>query len=169
MPDVISYPTSEASVPKQPTSTPRSKIEPRLQDTVRLSAEGLAKVLGDLEARVMRAVWALRKPVPARAVHERVIREHDVALLTVITVLNKLVTKGLLVRVKQDDLYHYSARLTEEEFRTHASRRVVSGILSLGPEAVAASLVDALAEHDPAQLAELGRLIRRKLKEQEGL
>ena len=136
----------------------------RLQDTVRLSADGLAKVLGDLEARVLRVVWALGKPATARAVHERVVEEHEVALLTVITVLNKLVTKGLLARAKRDDVYHYAARLTEEEFRSHASRRVVNGILSLGPEAVAASLVDALAKHDPAQLAELGRLVRRKLK-----
>ncbi len=153
-----------SSARKPPRAMPRA---PRLQDTVRLSAEGLAKVLGDLEARVMRLVWELGEPAPARVVHERVVEEHDVALLTVITVLNKLVAKGLLVRGKRDDLFHYSARCTEDEFRTLASRRVVAGILSLGPEAVAASLVDVLAEHDPEQLAELGRLIRKKLKEQE--
>lgn len=141
---------------------------PRLQDTVRLSAQGLAKVLGDLEALVMRVIWSLGKPSTARSVHKRVIDDHDVALLTVITVLNKLVVKGLLIRAKRDDVYHYEARLTETEFRALASQRVVSGILSLSPQAVAASLVDALAEHDPAQLTELGRLIRRKLKEQEG-
>lgn len=152
--------------PRRPSrSTP---AKPRLQDTVRLSAEGLAKVLGDLEARVMGVVWSLAKPSTARAVHARVLDEHDVALLTVITVLNKLVAKGLLSRAKRDDIYHYAARLTESEFRAVASQRVVSGILSLGPQAVAASLVDALAEHDPRQLTELGRLIRRKLKEQEG-
>ena len=135
---------------------------------MRLSAEGLGKVLGDLEARVMRAVWTINRPTPARALHEQVAEQHDVALLTVITVLNKLVAKGLLARAKRNDLFHYSARLDEEEFRTLASRRVVRGILSLGPEAVSASLVDLLAEQDPAQLAELGRLVRRKLREQEG-
>jgi len=115
----------------------------------------------------MQAVWTLGKPAPARAVYEVVIEQHDVALLTVITVLNKLVAKGLLTRAKRDELLHYSARLSEEEFRTIASRRVVGGILSLGAEAVAASLVDLLAEKDPEQLAELGRLVRRKLREQE--
>ncbi len=154
------------SKPRKPSRSVPAK--PRLQDTVRLSAEGLAKVLGDLEARVMQVVWKLDKPSTARTVHARVIDEHDVALLTVITVLNKLVAKGLLTRAKRDDVYHCEASLTESEFRAVASQRVVSGILSLGPQAVAASLVDALAEHDPAQLTELGRLIRRKLKEQEG-
>ena len=138
-----------------------------MQDTVRLSAEGLAKVLGDLEARVVRAIWRIGKPAPARAVHALVAKEHRVELLTVVTVLNKLVEKGLLTRAKRDDLLHYEARFTEEEFVARASRRVVEGILSLGPEAVTASLVDVLAERDPEQLAELGRLIRRRLKAQE--
>lgn len=134
-------------------------------DTVRLSARGLAKVLGDLEARVLRAVWKAGKPSTAREIHARVVRLHRVELLTVVTVLNKLVTKRILVRAKQDDLYHYRARLDEKEFMASASRRVVAGILSLGPQAVSASLVDALAERDPEQLAELGRLVRRKLAE----
>jgi hypothetical protein len=47
------------------------------------------------------------------------------------------------------------------------SRRVVDGILSFGPDAVAASFVDALAERDPARLEELGRLIRRRLRERD--
>ncbi len=142
----------------------RRDKNPALQNTVRLSAKGLAKVLGDLEARVLRAVWDLGCPATTREVHARVIRHHKVELLTVITVLNKLVGKGVLSRAKKDDLLHYSARFSEEEFMTMASRRVVEGILSLGAEAVSASLVDVLAERDPEQLAELGRLIRRRLR-----
>lgn len=139
----------------------------RLQDTVRLSADGLAKVLGDLEARVMSTVWALGRPSAARMVHERVAREHTVAIHTVITVLNKLVEKGLLRREKRDDLLHYEPTLSEDDFRTQASRQVVEGILSFGPDAVTASFVDVLAERNPEQLAELARLIERRIKEQE--
>lgn len=140
----------------------------RLQDTIRLSAEGLAKVLGDLEARVMRSVWELAQPASARTVHERVVREHNVAILTVITVLNKLVGKGLLRREKRDDILHYEASFSEEEFRSRASRRLMEGILSFGPQAVTASFVDILADRDPAQLAELARLVERRMKEQGG-
>ena len=153
--------------------TRKSKQDPvppesmHLQDTVRLSADGLAKVLGQLEARVIQAVWHLGRRVPARAVHEVVAREHQVALLTVVTVLNKLVAKGLLTRAKREDLLHYEARMSEEAFTAHASRRLVEGILSLDSQAVAASLVDVLAEHDPEQLAELGRLVNARLKRQE--
>ncbi|MEJ7810249.1 MAG: BlaI/MecI/CopY family transcriptional regulator [Gemmatimonadaceae bacterium] len=155
-------------MPKRPNPSRKSSAALRLQDTVRLSADGLAKVLGDLEARVMQAIWEIGRPVPARLVHARVAEEHKVEPLTVITVLNKLVAKGLLTRRKREDLLHFEARYTRDEFVAHASRRVVQGILSFGPEAVAASLVDVLAEQDPEQLAELGRLIRRRLKAQEG-
>lgn len=151
------------------TPRPRSAAsKPRLQNVVRLGADGLAKVLGDLETRVMRAVWKLQRPVPARAVHEEVARRHGVALLTVVTVLNKLVDKGLLRRTKMDDLLHYEARFSEDELTAHASRRVVEGILSLAPDAVTASFVDVLAERDPAQLEELARLVRRKLRQRGG-
>ncbi len=143
----------------------RSPDKPRLQNTVRLSAEGFAKVLGDLESRVMRTIWAIGKPAPARVVHGRIVRAHPVASLTVITVLNKLVAKGLLRREKHDDLLHFSATMSENEFRAQTSRRVVEGILSLGPEAVTSSFVDVLAERDPGQLAALGRLVRRKLRD----
>ena len=145
---------------------PKADAVPRLHDTVRLSADGIAQVLGDLEARVLQVMWDFDEPVPARAVYERVMAEHPVAPLTVITVLNKLVDKRILGREKVDDLLHYSARMTEAEFVAHASRRVVEGILSFRPDAVAASMVDVLAERDPERLAELARLIRRRMREQ---
>jgi len=138
-----------------------------VQETVRLSADGLAKVLGDLEARVMGAVWRIARPATAREVHDVVAEDHGVALHTVITVLNKLVKKGLLQRRKRSDLLHYEATWSETEFRAQASRRVVEGILSFGPGAVAASFVDVLAERDPEQLAVLQDLIQQRLDQSE--
>jgi predicted transcriptional regulator len=144
-----------------------SSDKPRIQDNFRLGSEGLAKVLGDLEARVMRAVWDLGEPSPARVVYDRVTKSHDVASLTVVTVLNKLVAKGLLRRFKRDELFHYEARWSEAEFLTHASRQIVEQVLAFEPDVVAASFVDVLAERDPARLAELARAIRRKMREGE--
>ena len=138
---------------------------PELQDTVRLSADGLAKVLGDLEARVMAAAWTLNGPSSARTVHELVARDHDVALLTVVTVLNKLVRKRLLSRAERNGLLHFEPTMSESAFMTIASRRVMEGILSFNRDAVAATLVDVLAERDPAQLEELGRLIAARLRQ----
>lgn len=112
----------------------------------------------------MRAVWRIGEPAPARVIHAEVVREHSVAVLTVTTVLNKLTSKRLLNRRRRADLLHYEARLSEQEFLTQTSRRVMEGVLSLAPEAMASSFVDVLAERDPSQLAELARLIRRRLE-----
>ena len=139
----------------------------RLQDTVRLSAAGAGMLLGDLEHRVLEAAWALKRPVTARELHDRVARTHDVVYITSVTVANRLVDKGILCRAKQEDVFHYSPTVSREEFSERASRHVVQRIVELGSTAVAASLVDVLAERDPEQLAELGRLVRRKLKERE--
>jgi predicted transcriptional regulator len=161
-------PSKKRPPSEEPVQTARPRETPpaaRLQDTVRLSAAGLAKVLGDLEARVMRVVWELERPSPARVVHERVLREHRVAIHTVITVLNKLVAKGLLAREKRADIFHYRAALTEEELVAQASRRVVEGILSLDADAVVASFVDVVAERDPKRLAALMKRIRDRIDE----
>ena len=154
------------SVPSNRKRADHASGAPHLQGTVRLGAEGLAKVLGDLEARILREMWAIGERAPARVVHDRIAAVHSVSPLTTITVLNKLVAKRVLSRRKVGDLYHYAPTMSEEAFRAIVSRRVVEGILSFGPAAVASSMVDVLAEQNPEQLEELGRLIRRKLREQ---
>ena len=148
-------------MPKEP-----KKVEPRLQDTVRLSAVGAGMLLGDLEHRVLQAAWASKRPASARVLFERVVRTHDVVYITCVTVANRLVEKGLLTREKQDDVFHYAPTLSKSEFMSRASKHVVERLVSLGTSAVAASLVDVLSERDPDQLAELARLVRTKIKEQ---
>jgi len=152
------------SLSKRPIRAEPASGEPRLHHSVRLDAEGLAKVLGDLELRIMRAAWAVGRPATGREVFERVVAEHDVAILTVVTVMNRLVGKRLMIREKRDGLLHYEPSMSEAELHEYAARRVVEGILSLGRSAVAVSFVDALAEQDPEQLAELERLVQRRLR-----
>jgi predicted transcriptional regulator len=143
----------------------RAGAAPKLHDTVRLSADGLAKVLGDLEARILHAVWVLGEPATARHIHDQIVADHDVSPLTTITVLNRLVTKRVLKRKKADGLLHFSARLNEADFMAQVSRRVVEGILSFGPDAVATSFVDVLSEQDPDKLEALAQLVQERLRE----
>lgn len=135
---------------------------------MKLSGSGVSIVLGELESRLMRLCWDAEGPLTAREVHDLLREDHPISPLTSTTVLNRLVRKGLLSRGRVGGRLHFSARVEESQFVSQASRRAVEGILSLGTEAVTASIVDVLAERDPAQLAELARLIRRKLREQEG-
>src|ERR671927_1307041 len=141
---------------------------PQIQSSIKLSAEGAAAaVLVPLEAIILEALWTLGRPASAMELYEVVRRSHRAAPLTVITVANRLVAKRLLRREKREDLFHYSPVYDRDTFTALVSRRVVEGILSVGGNAIATSFVDVLAERDPEQLAELARLIRRRLKEQE--
>ena len=139
----------------------------RLQDTVRLSAAGAGMLLGDLEHRVLAAAWTAKRPATARELFDHVARTHDVVYITCVTVANRLVEKGIMQRAKLGDVYLYTATLTKAEFTQRVSRHVVQRLMTLGSSAVAASLVDVLAERDPEQLAELARLVKAKMKEQD--
>ena len=154
------------TTPRKRGTGPKDPL--RLQDTVRLSAAGAGMLLGDLQHRVLEAAWAAKRPATARELFERVAKTHDVVYITCVTVANRLVEKGLLKRAKQDDVYHYTATLSKVEFTQRASRHVVQRLVTLGSSAVAASLVDVLAERDPEQLAELFRLVQARLKGQDG-
>ena len=137
-----------------------------LQDTLRLSASGTAMLLGDLEHSLMETAWAFGRPASAREIHARIVKARGIALITVVTVLNRLVKpKRLMRREKIDDLFHFSPIVSREEFMIRSSRHVVERVLALGSEAVTASMVDVLAERDPEMLAELGRLVRQRIRD----
>jgi predicted transcriptional regulator len=142
-------------------------MSPQLPETMKLSGSGVSTVLGQLESRLMRLCWDAEHPLTAREIHERLQKEHDISPLTSTTVLNRLVAKGFLSRARSEGRFRFSARVDESAFVSQASRRAVESILSLGTEAVTASIVDVLAERDPEQLEELARLVRRKLRERE--
>jgi predicted transcriptional regulator len=135
--------------------------------TLRLSETGAGMLLGDLEHSLMEAAWTIGRPATAREIHAQILKARPVEPITAVTVLNRLVPKRLMTRRKIGDVYHYSPILPRTEFMQRASRDVMERVLALGPDAVAASIVDVLAEQDPERLAELGRLVRRKLREQE--
>lgn len=145
----------------------RDEIPP--QETLRLTASGAGMLLGDLEYVLMEAAWALGRPATARELHARIVKSRPIENITVVTVLNRLVAaKRLMKRAKIDDIFHYAPTLSRDVFLQRASRHVMERVLALGADAVSASIVDVLAERDPEQLAALGRLVRRKLRDREG-
>ena len=148
-----------------PKDSQEPLASPRLPETVKISGKGVGTVLGELETRLMQLCWRAGRPLTAREIHAELQAEHPVSLLTSTTVLNRLVAKGMLSRARQEGLLRFQASIDEPTFVSHASRHVVEGILSLGTQAVTASIVDVLAERDPAQLEELARLVRRRLRD----
>ncbi len=128
----------------------------------RLNQHGLSRLFGELEARVMNAIWALDEPTVQDVVDH--LGGHA-NYKTVMTVMNRLVTKGFLERRKVSRAFVYKARFTREELFEHLSRQVLNGLIADFGPAVIAQFVDAVAESDRARLSDLATLVERKLVE----
>jgi predicted transcriptional regulator len=129
----------------------------------RLHETGLARVFGELEARVMESVWELEAPT-VQQVCQHLGPDHNYK--TVMTVLNRLVDKGALTRQRRSRAYIYQARLSREAFLCRVSKAVMGGLVRDFGTLAVAQFVETLDEIDPEQLAELERLVQERRRSQ---
>lgn len=124
-----------------------------------LGSQGLARVLGELEARILEVVWTLGQATVKDVAAELGPEAH---VKTVMTVMNRMVEKGVLHREARGRSFVYSAVLDRERFAQQVASRVLSGLLADFGKPTLAHFVQ---EIPPEQLAELERLIaeRRRL------
>jgi predicted transcriptional regulator len=117
----------------------------------------LEKVLGPLEAEIMRAVWAAKKPVSVRDVLAAVNRgrRDQLAYTTVMTVMSRLAEKQILRRAPHGRAYLYEAAVPDA-----AAIAVRSLVRDFGESAVAQFVDEARA--DPKLLRRLEKLLREK-------
>ncbi|GAA2699965.1 BlaI/MecI/CopY family transcriptional regulator [Actinoplanes palleronii] len=71
--------------------------------------------LGDLEREVMTQLWDASEPLTVRQVHDLLSRNRDLAYTTVMTVLDRLAKKKLVVQQKADRAYKYAPAQSREE------------------------------------------------------
>jgi predicted transcriptional regulator len=71
--------------------------------------------LGDLEREVMTVLWDATEPLTVRQVHEALSRDRDLAYTTVMTVLDRLAKKSVVVQQKADRAYRYAPAQSREE------------------------------------------------------
>jgi predicted transcriptional regulator len=128
----------------------------------------LHAALGRLEREVMDVVWNVRGD---RGEYAHTVRDVQVRLprkaayTTVMTTLDRLFKKGLVVRRREGRAFVYTASRTREEMSATLTGGLVRGFLSNGPDAARpflSNLVDAVGDEDSALLDELERLVRDK-------
>jgi predicted transcriptional regulator len=121
--------------------------------------------LGHLELKVMEVLWAHGES----NVHDVVQRlGRPLAYTTVMTTLDRLFKKDLLVRRKWERAFVYAPRWSRREWEQKRAGDFVAGFLA-SPEGsgdlLISSLVDAVGQYDTALLDGLERNIRRKRRE----
>ena len=91
---------------------------------------GLRKLLGDLEADIMQAVWDRGDvEVTVREIHEALEASRKIAYTTVMTVMGNLARKGLLQAERSGKAHLYRASQSYEQFTEQAVGRIVEELM----------------------------------------
>lgn len=122
---------------------------------------------GTLERDVLNVIWT-EKDLAVRDVQAQLGR--PIAYTTVMTTLDRLFKKGVLVRRQEGRAFLYSAAVTREQLQAQIAGRLLAGLLR-SPDASAVPVLSNLVESVGAQdggadlLATLEALVRDKRRE----
>lgn len=122
--------------------------------------EGPMGPLGELELRVMEAVWG-QAPSTVREIADRMRDDTDRAYTTVMTTLDRLHRKGLLERVKDKLAWRYSARTDRATYERAVADSLVASLLAEHGETALVAFVEA-ASAEPSLLDRLATLIEQR-------
>ncbi len=86
--------------------------------------------LGELEKEIMDVVWENPQKVTVRSVYKHLKKRRKIAYTTVMTIMNRLVDKGLLGRKKDGRAYLYKPAVSKDKFLTRISRQIIKNFVS---------------------------------------
>lgn len=135
----------------------------RVTSTFKPHKAGLGRVLGELEKSVMDVLWE-KGEATGREVLEEIGRDRPLAFTTVLTVMDRLLKKGLIKRIKRGRLFVYAPSMSRDDFVRQVSREVLQGILDISASSAASSFVDILYKTSPEEIERLSKLIEERKK-----
>jgi predicted transcriptional regulator len=141
------------------------KSPPFLLRGFRRPSEVASLALGKLERQVLDETWA-RRETSVRDIYQAF--GETIAYTTLMTTLDRLYKKRLLLRRKDGRAFLYSPAVSREEFEHGIREDVIDVLLGNGAEAarpVLACIVETVSENDRELLDELERLIKEKKRE----
>jgi BlaI family penicillinase repressor len=127
---------------------------------VKLDEHGLSRLFGELEARIMEAIWALDEAT----VHDLCGYLGANCNYKTMTVANRLVDKGALQRRRRGRAFVYTSVAPRDQFLENVSRQTVAALMKDFGTAAIAGFVDAVDEIEPEQLEALQRLIEDRMR-----
>jgi predicted transcriptional regulator len=118
-----------------------------------------SSVLGPLETRLLELLWAQRSPATVRHIRRAL---PELAYTTIMTTLDRLYRKGLLLRDKDGRAFAYVPRYTRAELLSELISGHVADLLGAAEEGtlLLSTLVRAVGRTDAALLDELDALVQ---------
>lgn len=117
--------------------------------------------LGELESAVMEIIWQEEKAT-VRDMLKLIAPKRKLAYTTIMTVMTRLVEKGILSREEQENgTYLYKPRYTREEFYAQTSKNIFMTLIANFGQAAIAQFIGALEEMDPKHLEDLRKRLKK--------
>ena len=73
--------------------------------------------ISDAEMEIMKIIWEENKEITTATILEKLPKENSWKTTTVMTLITRLIEKGILSVTKIGKLNNYSAKVTEEEYK----------------------------------------------------
>lgn len=127
---------------------------------------GLNRFFGPLEAKIMNILWD-SSPKTIKDVQGKLEQEKSVNFNTVMTVMNRLVEKGILQKKTEGRLTHFWPVLSRDEFLETQSKELTHELMEEFGPLVVNHMLDALEEVDMGLLEKLEMKIKDLKKEKE--
>lgn len=111
--------------------------------------------LGSLEADIMSVVWRAKTAVTVREVVSTLAKKRQSAYTTIMTVMNRLVTKGVLKRQAEGSHFRYQAVHGADDFAAQHTRTLARQLVNQYGTVALAQFVDILDDVDPKLIEQL--------------
>ncbi len=97
--------------------------------------------LGSLEEEIMQIIWK-EKNVSVRFIFDKIKTKRPIAYTTVMTIMSRLNTKGILNRHQQDGAYIYSPAQSKEKFLEKISEKIIKNLINSYGDVAVAQFID---------------------------
>jgi len=124
------------------------------------SEQGLEKIIGRLERAVLEILWE-SQGLPGREIHQRMLKQRKLAYTTTLTVLDRMVKKGTVLRKREGGLFLYYPSLKKDEFERQVASTVIKGIYEIAPFPAISAFVDLLSTMNESEVKEIIRQIKK--------
>lgn len=126
------------------------------------TGRNVGKVLGELETEVMGVVWKAGKPLSVSDVVKVLSKKRNIAYTTIMTIMGRLVDKGVLTRKLDGKNYLYQPKVSREIFVAKSVHNIFTTAVSTLGQEVVLHFTKEIQKINPKKREELLKMLDKK-------
>jgi len=117
------------------------------------------KVLGELESEIMKIIWRRKDATSVKDMAGILGKRRQIAYTTVMTIMARLVNKGVLIRHLSGPSYLYEPKVTKDQFMARTVHGIFSSAVSTLGEEVLTHFIKEIQKIDPKKRQQLLKVL----------